>query len=103
MDHLQSRILPRLVLDTISSLWLAHDCVDDHLKSRTRRAITVLHNADMTDADRATFILLDLAHHLRQIESKLNAMDRRFTASKIRGVLHRVQHLGVYQNPRSVH
>ncbi len=32
MHHIPSRILPRLVLDTISSLWLAHDCVDDDLK-----------------------------------------------------------------------
>jgi hypothetical protein len=103
MHHIQSRILPRLVLDTISSLWLAHDCVDDDLKSATRQAIAVLHNADMTDTDRAAFMLLELAHHLRQIESKLNAMDRRFTASKIRGVLDRVQHLGVNQNSRSVH
>jgi hypothetical protein len=103
MESLQSRILPRLVLDTINCLWLAHDSVHNDLKSRTRQAITSLHNADMTDTDRAAFMLLDLAHHLRQIEAKLEAMDRPFTAKKIRSVLHRVQYLAAYQMSPSLH
>jgi hypothetical protein len=99
MDSLQSRLLPRLVLDTISCLWLAHDSVHRDLKMKTRQAITSLSNADMTDKERAAFMLLDLANHLRQIESKLTAMDRPFTARRVRGVLTRLQHLA----PRSVH
>jgi hypothetical protein len=73
------------------------------MKDQTRQAITSLHNADVTDADRAAFILLDLAHHLSQIESKLAAMDRPFTAKKIRGVLDRVEYLGAFQPSPSVH
>ena len=103
MDSLQSRILPRLVLDTINCLWLAHESVHHDLKSQTRQAITSLQQADVTDADRAAFMLLDLADHLRGIESKLESVDRPFTAKKVRGVLDRVQHLGAYQRSPVVH
>jgi hypothetical protein len=95
VDPLQSRILPRLVLDTISSLWIAHDSLHDEWRSQTKQAITVLHKADLTDMDEAAFFLLDLAHHLRQIESRLEALDRPFAARKLRGVLDRVGHLTV--------
>jgi hypothetical protein len=103
MDTLQSRLLPRLALDTISCLWSVHDDLNPVLKRQARQAITSLQNADMTDTDQAAFMLLDLAHHLRQIESKLNALDRPFTAKKIRGVLDRVQHLGTRKSSPSVH
>jgi hypothetical protein len=103
MDSLQSRILPRLVLDTINCLWIAHDCVNRDLKSQTRQAIRSLHNADMTDPERAAFMLLDLAHHLRQIECKLNALDRPFAAKRIRGVLDRVQYLIPNERLTSLH
>ena len=103
MDSLRSRMLPRLVLDTINCLWLAHDCVPHTLKTDARKAITTLQNADVTDTDRAAFMLLELAEHLRQIESKLESMDRPFTAKKVRGVLRQVQHLNVSQPSRSVH
>jgi hypothetical protein len=69
------------------------------MRDQTRQAIRSLHNADVTDADRAAFILLDLAHHLSQIESKLSAMDRTFTAKKIRGVLDRVEYLSAFRPP----
>jgi hypothetical protein len=82
MDPLQSGILPRLVLDTISSLWVAHDSLHDQRKNQTKEAITAIHRADLTDADEAAFFLLELAHHLRKIDSSLKALDRPFRGQK---------------------
>jgi hypothetical protein len=93
MDPLQSRILPRLVLDTISSLWVAHDSLHDEWKSQAKKTITALHKADLTDADEAALFLLGLADHLRKIESRLKALDRPFAARKVSHVLSRVAHL----------
>jgi hypothetical protein len=93
MGPLQSRILSRLVLDAISSLWVAHESLDGRWKSQTKQAITALQTADLTDTDHAAFFLLEVVHHLRQIESRLTALDRPFTAKKVRGVLDRVSHL----------
>jgi hypothetical protein len=93
MVPFQARILPRLILDTISSLWVAHDSLHDEWRSQTKQAITALHRADLTDTEEAAFFLLDLAHHLRQIESRLEAVDRPFAARKLRRVLDRVAHL----------
>jgi hypothetical protein len=93
MDPFQSRLVPRLVLDTISSLWLAHDSLQEQGKDETRQAITALRNADLTDTEAAALFLLDLAHHLREIESRLEAADRPYVARKLRRVLDRVSYL----------
>jgi hypothetical protein len=54
MDHLHARTLPRLMLDTVHRLLVAHDHVDHALRSQTRHTITSLRNAEITDFDRAT-------------------------------------------------
>jgi hypothetical protein len=95
MDPIQSRILPRLILDIISSLWVARDSLHDEWKSHTKQAITVLHTADITNTDEAALFLLGLAHHLREIQTRLEALDRPVAAKKLRGVLDRVGHLKV--------
>ena len=93
MESLQTRILPRLVLDAISCLWIAHDHVDHDLKAETRRTILTLRKADVTDPARATSVLHDVSRHLRRIERNLEDLERPFTARKIRAVLDRMQHL----------
>ena len=103
MHHLHSRILPRLVLDTISTLWLAHDSVAGDLQRQSREAIACLQHADTSDADRAAFMLLDLADHLRQIASKLEYVDRPLTAKRVRGVLDRVEHLSAWRSQLARH
>jgi hypothetical protein len=93
MDHLHARILPRLLQDTIHCLWLAHDQVDQGLKSETRRAIMSLRKADVTDTAMAMSILRDLSPHLVRVERTLEDLERPFTAKKVRGVRDRVEHL----------
>jgi hypothetical protein len=103
MDALQSGILPRLVLDTINCLWIAHDSAHHNVQRQTRQAIAFLEKADVTDADRTAFMLLEIEHHLREIESRLETLDRPFIVKKIRGIRHRVCHLAAYQRFWSVH
>ena len=90
MDHLDTRTLPRVMLDTVHCLLVAHDQVDQALRSQTRHTITSLRNADMTDFDRATSALRDATSHLRDVEASLNAADHPFAAKKIRHVRERV-------------
>jgi hypothetical protein len=90
MDHLHARTLPRLLLDTVHCLLVAHDHVDHGLRSQTRETITSLRNADMTDFDRATSALRDATSHLRNVEASLNATAHPFAAKKIRDVRERV-------------
>ena len=93
MMELQARILPRLVLDAVSCLWLAHDEVQDELKHRTLNAITWLSQSDLTNTDCAVGLLRDAAIHLRTLESDLRARDRPLLASRIRTVVERVHHV----------
>ena len=93
MENLQSRLLPRLVLDTVSCLWVAHDHVQEDLKNETRSAIASLRNADLTNSDRAAGVMCAVADHLQMVETNLHALDRPFTAKRVRDVLNRVQHL----------
>jgi hypothetical protein len=90
MDHLHARTLPRLMLDTVHCLLVAHDHVDQALRTQTRHTITSLWNADMTDFDRATSALRDATSHLRDVEASLNAADHPFAAKRIRDVRERV-------------
>jgi hypothetical protein len=98
VDSLHSRILPMLVLDTINCLWVAHDSVQQNGQRQARQAIAFLQQADVTDANKAGFMLLELAHHLREIESRLESLDRPFVAKKVRGVLDRVHYVATYRN-----
>jgi hypothetical protein len=68
MDDLQSRLLPRLVLDTVSCLWVAHDHVQEDLKNETRSAIAWLRNTDLTNSDRAAGVMCAVADHLRWLK-----------------------------------
>jgi len=95
MHELQTRTLPRLMIDPIHCLWLAHDHLCDDLRGTTRHTITALRAADMTDTERAGSVLLDAAPHLVAVEESLEAADRPFTAQKIRDVRRRVEHLTV--------
>ena len=90
MDHLHARALPRLMLDTVHCLLVAHDHVDQVLRTETRHTITSLRNADMTDFERATSALRDATSHLRDMEASLKAADHPFAAKKIRDVRERV-------------
>jgi hypothetical protein len=103
MDSLQSRILPRLVLDTINCLWLAHDSVHLNVQRQARQAIRFLQEADVTDPDRAVFVLLELEHHLREIEGRLEGLDRPFMSKKIRDVRNRAHHFTAFQKFQSMH
>ena len=98
VDHLQSRILPRLVQDTIHCLWLAHDHVDHDLKSATRRMIMSLRKADVSDARTALFMFQELSPHLLRVEGTLEAMERPCTAKSVRRVRDRVEHLASQAN-----
>jgi hypothetical protein len=93
MDHLNTRILPRLVLDAIHCLWLAHDHVDHGLKNETRRTIMSLRKADVSDPARAMALLLEVQPYLTRVERTLQAMERPYTAGKVRRVVDRVHHL----------
>lgn len=93
MHSLQTFTLPRLLLDTISCLWVAHDHVDPDLKRETRHTIMSLRQVDVTDTGTAASMLRDLTPHLMKIESKLHALNRPFTAKKVRGVVNRVKHV----------
>ena len=90
MDHLLTRILPRLVLDTVQCLLVAHDYVDEGLRSETRDAIKCLRKADMTDIEKAASVLRGVAPHLHNVEASLHDANRSLTARKIGDVRRRV-------------
>jgi hypothetical protein len=91
MHDLQTRVLPRLMIDTIHCLWLAHDHLESDLRGATRHAITALRNTDMTDTERAGSALLNAATYLAAVEKSLAAADRPYTAKKLRDVRRRVE------------
>jgi hypothetical protein len=93
VDHLQSRILPRLVQDTIHCLWLAHDHVDHAHKSRIRRVILALRQAEVRDPVVALSTFRDLSPHLLRVARMLEDMDRPCTARTVRRVRDRLEHL----------
>jgi len=103
MDHLQSRLIPRLVLDAISCLWVAHDHVHDDLKSETRSAIASLRKADLTNSDRSAGVMWTVADHLRVVEKDLHIRNRPFAARRVREVLDRVQYLTEVRGSALVH
>ena len=90
MDHILTRILPRLVLDTVQCLLVAHDYVDEGLRSETRDAIKCLRKADMTDLEKAASVLRGVAPHLHDVETSLHDAHRSLTARKIGDVRRRV-------------
>jgi hypothetical protein len=93
MHSLRARTLPRLMVDAIHCLWVAHDHLDDDLRGRTRHTITSLRNADTTDPDRAGSVLLDATAHFKAVEKSLEAAERPYTADKVRRVRERVEHI----------
>ena len=95
MHSLQARTLPRLMVDAIHCLWLAHDHLHDDLRGTTQHTIASLRNADTTDPERAGLVLLEATAHLAAVEDNLEAADRPFTAQKIRDVRRRVQYLAL--------
>ena len=90
---LQARTLPRLITDLIQCLSMAQDQVDDALRNKARVAIMALRDADVTDLERTASIVRDTADHLAAIETNLEAIDRPFTARKVRAVRQRVRYL----------
>ncbi|HEX2725823.1 MAG TPA: hypothetical protein VHN20_08400 [Beijerinckiaceae bacterium] len=90
MDRLPLRNLSRLVLDAVQCLLVAHDYVDEELRSETRDAIDCLRNADMADVEAAATVLRHVAPHLHDVEASLNGANRSLTARKIRDVRQRV-------------
>ncbi len=93
MHDLQARTLPRLIVDAIHCLWLAHDQLANELRGPTRRTITALRNTDITDAERAGSALRSATPHLVAVERSLEALDRPYTAKKVRAVRQRVEHI----------
>jgi hypothetical protein len=90
MHCLHARTLPHLAVDTIHILSVAQDHLDPDLRQAARLTIMSLRNADTTNSDEAAAMLRGTAHHLRDIETCLEAADRPFTARKVRGVRERV-------------
>ena len=103
MEHLPARTLPRLMLDTVHCLVVAHDHVDDVLRSETRNTITSLRATDMTNIERATSALRGTASHLRDVEANLKARNRSLTARKIREVRERVLFMTSSYDAEGVH
>jgi hypothetical protein len=93
MHDLQTRTLPRLMVDTIHCLWLAHDQLHHDLRGATRHTITGLRNTDMTDPEQAGSALRDAAPHLVAVEESLEAANRPHTAKRVRDVRRRVHFL----------
>jgi hypothetical protein len=92
MDSVQSRLITRLVLDTMSCFQLAYPDVDGDRKLALRSTIWSLQRADMTDVEGAITLLRDVAGHLRAVERTLEAKHMLLTANKVRSVRERVEH-----------
>jgi hypothetical protein len=90
MNSLQTRTLPRLMLDTVHCLLVAHDYIDHALQSKTRNTVVSLSNTDMTDIERAASTLRNATLHLWEVEASLKARNRSLTARKIRNVREQV-------------
>jgi hypothetical protein len=98
MHDLQTRTLPRLMMDTVHCLWVAHDHLPGDLRNEARLMIIALRKTDTTDIIQVASTLRDTADHLARVESELEAMNRPLTAKKVQGVRDRVQHLTAFQN-----
>ena len=90
MDLSLLRTLPRLALDAVQCLLVAHDYVDEDLRSETRDAITCLRGTDMTDVAAAASVLRAVTPHLLDVETRLDLANRSHTARKIRDVRRRM-------------
>jgi hypothetical protein len=93
MHDLQTRTLPRLMVDAIHCLWLAHDQLHDDLRAATRHTIIGLRNTDMTDTDQAGSVLRDTAPHLIAVERSLEVLNRPHAAKRVRKIRRRVHFL----------
>ena len=98
MNDLQTRTLPRLVMDAVHCLWVAHDHLPGGLRNEARLMIMALRNTDTTDLMQVASTLRDTADHLARVEGELEAMNRPWTAKKVHGVRDRVQHVTKFQN-----
>ena len=93
VHQVQSRLLSRLVRDTVDCLQLAYADIDYQRKVDARNAVMTLNTTDVTDLETAISTLRDIRRHLRVIEMNLNAADRPLTAAKVRDVRQRVEHM----------
>jgi hypothetical protein len=93
VQQFQSRLLSRLVRDTVDCLQLAYADIDYQRKVDARNAVMTLNTTDVTDLETAISTLRVVRRHLRVIEMNLNAADRPLTAAKVRDVLQRVEHM----------
>ena len=92
MSEFQKRLLPRLVLDTISCLQTVYDDLDHDLRTETRENLASLLQMDVTDIESAIDVLLTVAQQLREVEVRLDAAGRPFAMRKVRSVRHRLEH-----------
>jgi hypothetical protein len=78
MAPIQSPIAPRLILDMVSSLWLARESLHDYRQAQSKQP--TLKGINLTQTEEAVFFLLELARHMRHVELTLKALDRPFEA-----------------------
>jgi hypothetical protein len=89
--HLQDRLLPRLVLDTIHCLSIAHEELRADVNDQTHQVIRALRRLDTTDPKTVILTLRDVGGHLRELEDSLRGRDRPYSARKVRGFLDRLE------------
>ena len=92
MDHLQKRLIPRLVLDSVNCIELAYSDLDHDQRTDARYSIASLLQMDVTDTDSAVTALRTVARHLRDVEARLDNAGRPFAMRKVRSVRQRVEH-----------
>jgi hypothetical protein len=81
MAPIQSPIAPRLILDMVSSLWLARESLHHYRQAQSKQP--TLKGINLTETDEAVFFLLELARHMRHVESTLKALDRPFARNRV--------------------